>query len=386
LVVAQVALTVILLVGAGLLMRSFLQLRGVDLGFDSRALLTAEVSLPRGAYDDPAARSGLFDAYLERVRATPGVSAATMTSALPILNQGGNVGAWDAAHPPVDASDVRLAYQRSVKPGYFATMGIPIRDGRDVEPNDGPNAPLVMLVNETMARTLFPDQSPLGREVVVDQGEEGGTRYRVVGIVGDVRANGPSSAPPMVMYFPYEQRPQYTMRLVARCAQPTALIRPLRAALAAMDPAIPLADARTMDQVLSGSVSDTRAVLRVIGAFAGVALLLAALGLYGVLAYYVTRRSREIGIRVALGAGARDVFGLVLRRGFALVGLGLVLGVAGALVATRLVRSFLFEVQATDPATFAGVSVFFALVALVACLVPAWRAWRVDPVSTFRTE
>jgi putative ABC transport system permease protein len=386
LVVAQVALTVVLLVGAGLLMRSFAQLRGVDPGFDSHGLLTAEVSLPRRTYADSAMRSGFFDAYLARARAVPGVTAVAMTSGLPFLNQGGNVGAWDAAHPPVDASEVRLAYQRTVKPGYFATMGIPIRDGRDVEPTDGPNTPPVMLVNETMARTLFPDGAPLGREVAVDEGEEGGTRYRVVGVVGDVRANGPASAAPMVMYFSYEQRPEYTMRLVARSAQPAALVRPLRAALAAMDPEIPLANVQTMDQVLSGSVSDTRTVLRVIGAFAGVALLLAALGLYGVLAYFVTRRSREIGIRVALGAGAREVFGLVLRRGFALVGLGLALGVAGALLATRLVRSFLFEVRATDPATYVGVGVFFALVALVACLVPAWRAWRVDPVTTFRTE
>jgi putative ABC transport system permease protein len=385
LVVAQVALSVILLVGAGLLMRSFMRLRGVDPGFDAHGLLTAEVSLGR-AYGDSAVRSQFFDTYLTRVRALPGVTGAAFSSTLPILNQGGNVGAWDAAHPPVDASEVRLAYQRAVKPGYFETMRIPILEGRDVEPTDGSSAPPVMVINQTMARTLFPGQSPLGREVGVDAGEEGGTRLRVVGVVGDVRVNGLAYDPAMVMYCPYEQQPQYTMRLVARSARPTALVGPLRAALAELDPDIPLADIRTMDEVLSGSVSDTRVVMRVVGAFAGVALLLAALGLYGVLAYFVTRRSREIGIRVALGASVREVFGLVLGRGFALVGLGLVFGVIGALAATRLVRTFLFEVAATDPTTFVGVGVFFAVVALVACLVPAWRAWRVDPVAALRTE
>ena len=386
LVVAQVALTVVLLVGAGLLMRSFVRLRGVDPGFDSRGLLVAEVSLPRQSYADSAERSQFFDLYLARVRSMPGVTSAALSSGLPFLNAGGNVGAWDPAHPPVDASEVRLAYQRTVKPGYFETMGIPIREGRDVESTDGPSAPPVMLINRMMAATLFPGESPLGREVAVDQGAEGGTRYRVVGVVGDVRTNGLASDAAMVMYFPYEQNPQYTMRLVARSAGPTALVRPFRAALAEMDPNIPLADVRTMDQVLSGSVSDTRTVMRVIGAFAGVALLLAALGLYGVLAYFVSRRGREIGIRMALGVNPRDVLGLVVRRGFALVGLGFAIGVVGAFAATRLVRTFLFQVTPTDPATFAGVGVFFAAVALVACLVPAWRAWRVNPVEAFRVE
>lgn len=386
LVVAQVALSVVLLVSAGLLMQSFVRLRHVDPGFDAHGLLTAEVSLPRRSYADSAQRSQFFGAFLQRVRAIPGVTAAATASAVPILNSGGNVGAWNPAHPPADASQVRLAYRRVVKPGYFQTMEIPILAGRDVEVTDGPSAPPAIIVNRTMARSLFPGESPLGREVTVDQGESGGTRYRVIGVVGDVRVTGPADEPQMVMYLPYDQHPQYTMHLVVRSARPTTLIRPLHAALTRMDPNIPLADAQTMNRVLLSSVSDTRTVMRVIGAFAGVALLLAALGLYGVLAYFVSRRSREIGIRVALGADARDVLSLVLRRGFALVGLGLALGIAGALVTTRLVRSFLFEVQATDPSTLVGVVGFFAVVALVACLVPAWRAWRVDPVEALRAE
>ncbi|MEJ2677575.1 MAG: ABC transporter permease [Gemmatimonadota bacterium] len=387
LVVAQVALSVVLLVGAGLLIRSFQHLRGVDPGFDTRHLLTADVSLPR-TYTDAAQRSQFFDAFLTRVRAMPGVQSAGLTSALPIRNGGNNVGAWDPSHPPADAAHVRLAFQRIVKPGYFAAMGIPVREGRDVQATDRPAAPPVMVINETMAKTLFPGEDPLGRQVAIDAGEDpGGMRFEVVGVVGDVYVSGLADGPQMVMYFPYEQRPQYTMRLAARTAgPPSALVRQLRLALKEMDPDIPLADPRTMDDVLAGSVSSPRTTAAALTGFAGVALFLAALGLYGVLAYYVARRSHEIGVRVALGARARNVFGLVLGQGFALVGIGLLLGIGAAVVGSRFLQQFLFQVEPRDPVTFVGVPLFFAAVALAACLIPAWRAWRVDPVEAFRAE
>ncbi len=388
LVVAQVALSVVLLMGAGLLIRSFQQLRGVDPGFDARGLLTADISLPSGTYADAQRRSQFFDEYLARVRGTPGVEAAGLVSALPIRNGGNNVGAWDPSHPPADASQVRLAYQRIVKPGYFAAMGIPIRRGRDMQATDVATAPRVMVINETMARTLFPGEDPLGRQVAIDVGDDpGGTRFEVVGVVGDVHESGLASGPQMVMYFSYEQRPQATMRLAVRTAgDPSALVRPLRNALTQMDSDIPFAEPRTMDDVLAGSVSSPRTIATALTAFAGVALFLAALGLYGVLAYYVSRRGHEIGVRMALGARARNVFGLVLGQGFLLVGIGLLLGIAGAIVGSRFLQQFLFEVNPRDPATFIGVPLFFAAVALAACLIPAWRAWRVDPVEAFRAE
>ncbi|MEJ2218678.1 MAG: ABC transporter permease, partial [Gemmatimonadota bacterium] len=388
LVVAQVALSVVLLVGAGLLVRSFVQLRGVNPGFDAHNLLTADISLPRAAYADSARRSQFFDTYLARVRAMPGVEAAGLISALPVRNGGNNVGAWDPSHPPADASHVRLAYQRIVKPGYFNAMDIPVREGRDVQPTDVATAPPIMVINETMAKTLFPGEDPLGRQVAIDAGDDpGGMRFEVVGVVGDVYVSGQAYGPEMVMYFSYEQRPAYTMRLAVRTAgPPSALVRPLRSALSERDPDIPLADPRTMDDVLASSVSSPRVMTTALAGFAGVALFLAALGLYGVLAYYVARRTHEIGVRMALGARARNVFGMVLSRGFALVGLGLLLGVAGALGASRLLQQFLFQVTPQDAVTFVGVPVFFAVVALVACLLPAWRAWRVDPVEAFRAE
>jgi putative ABC transport system permease protein len=386
LVVAQVALSVVLLVAAGLLVRSFAELRGVDPGFNPRDLLTAEISLPRTAYADEAARSRFFDAFLTRVRAMPGVEAAALTSGLPIRNGGGNYGVWNPSHPPANASEMKLAFRRVVKPGYFQTLQIPIREGRDVSPADTAGAPRTIVINATMAATLFPGEDPLDREVAVDMGQPAGTTFRVVGVVGDVRVDSLAAPAEMAMYLPFEQNPEFTMELAVRSAAPERLVRPLRAALAEMNPDIPLASAETMEQTLADSVSSERTVMSVLTAFAGVALLLAALGLYGVLAYYVSRRRREIGIRVALGAKARDVFGLVLGRGLATVGLGLGLGVAIALAVTRFLQASLFHVTATDPVTFAGVTVFFAAVALVACLLPAWRAWRVDPVEVFRTE
>jgi putative ABC transport system permease protein len=386
LVVGQVALSVVLLVGAGLLVRSFVQLRGVDPGFSAQGLLTAGVSLPRTTYPEPAQRSQFFDAFLERTRSLPGVNGAAMISALPVRAPGNNIGVWDPSHPPADASHLRLAYQRVVKPGYFQVMKIPIRRGRDIASTDAAESRPVVVITDALANTLFPGENPLGRVLAVDNGNASGARFDIVGIVGDVRMQSLDDASDQAMYFSFEQRPQYTMELAVRADAPAQLARPLRAALANMDPNIPLQTVRTMDAVLADSISSARVMTSVLTGFAGVALLLAALGLYGLMAYYVTRRRREIGIRMALGAKAGDVFSLVLSRGFRRVGFGLVLGVISSLAVTRLPQTLLFHVTATDPVTFIGVSAFFAAVSLVACLVPAWRAMRVDPVEAFRTE
>lgn len=385
LVVAQVALSVVLLVGAGLLLRSFVHLRGVDPGFDSQNVLTADIGLPRAKYDDGESRLRFFRELKERVSAMPGVLEVGLISRLPIRDPGGNIAAWDPANPPADASEWRLAYARMVMPGYFAAMGIPLRQGRDFHASDA-GGPPVMMISETMARTIFPDQSPLGRQVAIDTGDEP-ARFEVVGVVGDTRVSNLSDDISMVMYIPYAQWSEATMRLAVRTAgDPRSIIEVLRATLRDLDPDIPLAGVATMDGVVSRSVSFERTVTSALGAFAGVALLLAALGLYGVLAYYVAQRNREIGIRMAIGATGSDVFKLVLGRAFVLVGIGLVMGIGGAIGAGRLLRTFLFQVEAEDPLTFVSISVFFVLVALLACLIPAWRAWRIDPVVAFRSE
>lgn len=386
LVVAQVALSVVLLIGAGLLIRSFLEVRRVNPGFETENVLTAEVALPEVKYVEPERRVQFLAELRERVEAIPGVARAGLISRLPIRDPGGNVAVWDAANPPADASEWRLAYDRVVMPGYFETMGIPMLAGRDVNASDAEGAAPVIVINETLARTLFPDQDPLGRQVGVDRGVEPGY-YEVVGVVGDVQVYNLTSDVEMVMYFPYAQRPLITMRIAVRYSGAAqTVVGSLRETLRGLDRDIPLAGAQTMGEVLSRSVSFTRTVTAALGLFAAVALFLASLGLYGVLAHYVAQRSHEIGVRIALGATARDVFGLVVGRGFALVSSGLVIGFVGAIGAARLIQRLLFRVGAGDPATFVGVSLFLALVATLACLIPAWRAWRVDPAVAFRWE
>ncbi len=385
LVVVQVAISVVVLAGAGLLLRSYHRLRGADTGFVSDRLVVAELGLLGPRYPERQSRIQFYDRLLERVQTIPGVLHASLISQLPIRDQGNNIAAWDPAHPPADAAQSRLAYQRVVMPGYFETMGIPIRRGRDFERSDTPEAPQVMSISETMARTLFPGQEPVGRRVAVDEGDHAGY-YQVVGVVGDAQVSQLGSDFEMVMYYPYTQRPYLSMRLAVRGARSASGIAgPLRRIVHELDPDVPVVGLATMDELLSRSLTFSRTVTTVLGFFAGVAMLLAALGLYGVLAFFVAQRSREIGVRIALGAGTRSVLKLVLGRGMALVVVGLVTGTAGAFAATRVLRTMLFRISPTDPMTFVGVSLALLLVTLAACVVPAWRAIRVDPVVALRT-
>jgi putative ABC transport system permease protein len=385
LVVAQVAFSVVVLAGAGLLLRSYGRLRGADTGFDARGLVVADVGLLRTKYTEELRRIRFYDDLLERVRAVPGVVRAGLISQLPVRDPGNNIAVWDPLHPPADASQAQLAYQRIVTPGYFETMGIAIRRGRDFQRTDTRGTPPAMIISEAMARTLFPEQDALGRRVAVDRGDQPGY-YEVVGIVGDAQVSALGADVEMVMYFPYAQRPSLNMSLVARTLGSAAGVAgPLRAAIRSLDADVPLTELPTMDQVLSRSLAFQRTVAAALGLFAAVAVLLAALGLYGVLAFFVAQRSREIGVRIALGASGPSVLGLVMRRGLVLVGAGLVVGVAGALGATRLLRTMLFQVGAADPVTFLAVSLLLLVVALAACAVPAWRATRADPVAALRT-
>jgi putative ABC transport system permease protein len=385
-VISQVALSVVLMVGAMLLVRSFQALRRVDPGFDPRDLLTAEVALPAGEYDTATERIHFFDALVQGTMALPGVEGAALISRLPIRDSGGDLPVWDPAQPPVDASEWKLAYDRVVTPGYFEVMRIPLRAGRDVQATDTEGSEPVVVINEAMAEALYPGQDALGRNVAEDRGGTAAI-YRVVGIVGNVHEGSLEQTPRMALYHPYGQGPLTSMRLAVRTAgSPTAVAGPVREVLGRLDGNIPLALPSSMEQELARSMTLTMTVTAVLGAFAGVALFLAALGLYGVLAYHVAERRHEIGVRIALGARARDILGMVMRRGFALVGAGIGIGLVSALAASRLLGSLLFQVQARDATSFTAVTVFFAVVAAAACLVPAWRAVRVEPVSAFRPE
>ncbi len=385
-VVFQVALSVVLLIGAGLLMRSFMELRGVDPGFRAEQLLTARVSLPGASYSEAESRVAFFSGLMDDVQAIPGVSAAGAVSVLPVKDGYSNVRAWNPDNPPADPGAYRLAEHRQVMPGYFEAMEIPILAGRDIEYTDGGDAEPVLIISESMARDLFEGDNPVGRQVAVDVGADEPVITRVVGVVGDVRLRLAADAP-WHMYYSYRQSPVFGMSIAVRAlGDPSVLTAAVREALRARDPDVPLANVETMEAVLANSIADTKVVTSVLSVFAVVAMLLAALGLYSVLAYYVARRQNEIGIRLALGATPNRVLQLVLRKGLVLVIVGLVVGLAGALGVTRFIQQQLFGVRPTDPATFAAVGVLFILVGTAACLVPGWRAVNVDPARTLQVE
>jgi putative ABC transport system permease protein len=386
LVVLQVALSVVLLIGSGLLMRSFAEIQAVDPGFTTENLLTAGVGLP-DRYDDVDSRVQFYDGLLEEVRAVPGVRSVGAISMLPIRDGYSNVGAWDLENPPDNTRQTRLAQHRPVMPGYFEAIGIPLLAGRDVDARDVADGERVLVINELMAGGLFGDRDPIGRQVAVDWGDDEPVLTRVIGVVGDVRMVRITSQPDWQMYYAYPQYPVSTMRLAVRTAgDPSLVTNAVRGILRAKDPDIPLAGAATMEQVISEAVSQTRVIMLTLTVFAWVAAFLAAIGLYSVLAYFVARRVHEIGIRVALGATKGRVIQLVLHRGLVLVGIGLVVGIGGAIGVTRLIQQQLYGVAPTDPVTFAAVGLLFALVGLMACLVPGMRAARQDPVRALQTE
>ncbi|KPK81234.1 MAG: hypothetical protein AMS25_07460, partial [Gemmatimonas sp. SM23_52] len=385
LVVAQVAVSIVLLIGAGLLIRSLATLMGVDTGFDTRNLLTAEVRLRGAEYADQERRIQFYTALRENVRAIPGVESVALINQLPIRDPGNNIRVWDEQNPPVDPGDVRSAYIRAVFPGYFETMGIPMLSGRGIEETDVNEAPAVLVVSRTVADSILPGKDPLGQRVVVDFGQP--VPLEVVGVVEDIKMSSLLSTDFPAMYGSYYQIPYSTMRLAVRTVVPPQLvIGGLREAVWSLDRDLPVADVATMDDVLARSLSARRTQTVALGIFASVALLLAAVGLYGVLAYYVSRRHHEIGIRVALGAAKGDIVELVLKRGLVLVAVGIALGLVGAFGVTRTLSDVLYQVKPTDPMTFALVSLFFAFVAVIACLLPAWRALRVDPLIALQAE
>jgi putative ABC transport system permease protein len=387
LVVAQVALSLVLLIGSGLLIRSFLSLRYVDAGFDPSNLLTAEITLPRtGDYEEPEQRIRFYESLMNDIAVLPGVEAVAASNRLPVKNRGGDVNVYAAERPPVTEGELRTALVRTVSPGYFETMRIPLLTGREFTPSDDSDAPRVVIVDESVAERYFPGENPLGRGLVVDVGTD--EPWEIIGVAGFVRQNNLQEGDwnPTV-YFPYLQGPRLTMRLAIRSSgEPLALVGGLRRALGALNRDIPLAAVETMDEVLSGSVTQPKMQAYLVGGFALVALLLAAIGLYGVLAYAVSQRIHEMGIRIALGANAGNVMRLVLRTGMGMVGIGLGIGLVAGFGFTRFLQSLLYQIAPTDPVTFIGVTVVLFIVGLAACFLPAWKAVKTDPLVALRVQ
>jgi len=385
-VVAEIVFALALLIGAGLLIRSFARVLDTKPGFELRNLLTMMIPASSAKkYNDEAQVRALYGEAIKRIEALPGVDAAGVVSNLPF---GGNMDMYGfhvEEKPLANPADAPDAERYSVSPDYLRAMGIQLLRGRGFTEQDSANAPLVTLINRTAAQRIWPNEDPLGKRIRLGSIES--PLRSIVGVVGDVNHYDLETAPDLQAYVPHAQWTDSYMQLVVRAtAEPGALTGPVRQVIHALDPDVPLHKIATMRQLVSASAAQRRFTLLLIAVFAAVALLMAAIGLYGVMAYSVTQRTQEIGIRVALGAQSADVLRLVVGQGLRLVALGVALGLMAALALTRLMKKLLFEVSATDPMTFAGVALLLALVALLACWLPARRAAKVDPMVALRCE
>jgi putative ABC transport system permease protein len=382
LVVVEVALALTLLVGAGLLMRSFASLVRVDPGFDADNVLVSQLNLVGARYDETAERVSFVDRLLARVRALPGVKGAGVVYALPLGGADSDANFTIEGRPPPRPQRMPVAWYRPVSPDYFTTMKLRLSRGRWLESTDGAETTPVVLINESAAGRYWPNEDPLRSRVRI-----GGVLREVVGVVADTRHFGLDQAPRPAMYFPYSQLPLRFTNLVVRTeGEPTALARSVRGVVAEIDPTLALANVASMREVISNTVAAPRVITILLGVFALSALALAAIGLYGVMSYTVGQRRQEIGIRMALGAKTDDLVRWVVGHGMLLLGIGAALGLTFSLALSRFLESLLFGIGATDPTTFLAGAVALAAVALVACYVPARRAARVDPVVVLRHE
>jgi len=390
LVVSEFALALMLLIGAGLMIKSFRRLQEVKPGFQAANLLTARVALPDSKYSEfPKSRS-FFQQLFERVQARPEVKSVGAINVLPFGGGGSDrsfsiEGSEVAPGQPHPDEQVRF-----VSAGYFRTMQIPLLKGRDFTERDLPDTPQVVIANQALARKYWPNEEAIGKRVSFS------TRhpkwYQIVGIVGNVKHRGLDVAEKPEFYIPFFQplfadsnlQPMY---LVARTAgEPLSVTAMVRSEVTAIDPEQPISNVLTMDQRIADSVAPRRFNMFLLGLFAGLALLLAAIGIYGIMSFSIEQRTREIGIRMALGARRRDVLKLVLRNGFSLALIGIGLGLGLSFIATRSMSALLYEVSATDPTTFVIDALLFGFVALLACYIPARRATKVDPLVALRYE
>jgi putative ABC transport system permease protein len=389
LVVAEIALSLVLLVGAGLLMRSFLKLQSVNPGFNPENVLTMQVDLSGPNYQKAAPVIAFHNQLLERVRALPGVQSAATRSFVPIAADASFAYlSFMIAGRPSDPSNRPVAFYNTVSSGFFETMEIPIVQGRSFDEHDVRKAQNVVIINETLARRFFTDEDPLGKRITLnDENPKEEEWATIVGVVKDTKPRALDSDSVAEMYMPFDQQAEPFMSLMIRTtSKPEALAAAVRSEVQALDKTQPIYSIRTLESVLSQSVATPRFRTFLLGVFAAVALILAVVGIYGVMSYSVSQRTHEIGIRMALGAQTGDVLKLVVRHGMALTLTGIVIGLAASFALTRVMAGLLFGVSATDPLTFAVIAIVLTGVALAACFVPARRAAKVDPMVALRYE
>jgi putative ABC transport system permease protein len=385
LIVVEVSLSVLLLVGAGLLLRSFVHVMNVDKGFKAENVLIADLSLSPTRYIEITNRREFYRRLLQQVESLPGVLASGIASAAPLSKETSVTVIIAEGAPQVPVIERPLVDRRYVSPDYFRTMDIPLRQGRLFDESDRKQA--VAILSEKIARRLWPGEDPIGKRIREGDSTPG---TQVVGVVGDIRSSALEKDPSSAMYLPYWQGDLLDlsgMALMVRTdVESQSMAGVLREEVRKLDAETPIAEIKTMERVISESVSRRRFQMFIISVFAGVALLLAAIGIYGVVSYSVTERTNEIGIRLALGADQRDVFRLVLKQGMIPALAGVSIGLVAAFALARLIRSLLFGVSATDPATLVVIAVVLTIVALLACWIPARRATKVDPMNALRYQ
>jgi putative ABC transport system permease protein len=385
LVVGEVALALVLLCGAGLLMRSFYHLQSMDPGFDPHDVLTFRTNLPGAKYRTDEQQESFYTRALERIRALPGVSVAGAAQIFPLAGDDYILSFVQVGKPPVPVGNQPSAAFYAATPGYFGALRIPIKAGRDFTARDNAAAPPVAVISESMARRFYANENPLGQRLQIGGGDD--RPAEIVGIAGDVRDTELESKGRAAMYRPAAQTPFGSMYFAVRTERdPSSAITGVRAAIREMDAELPLDAVGTVDALVETSLSQRHFAMLLMGIFAGLALVLAMVGIYGVMAYSVTQATQEIGIRMALGAGRGDVLHMVLGYAAVLMSAGIVVGVAASLGAGKLLASQLFEVKSYDPVTYALVGSVLVATALAACLIPAFRAMRIDPVIALRNE
>jgi putative ABC transport system permease protein len=391
LVISEVALSLILLIGAGLLLKSFVRLLQTRPGFDANSVVAFDIPLSRQRYDTPEKQADFFHRLIDRTKALPGVQSVGVVNLLPLGNSDEALTFNIAGRPPFPPGAEAVANYTVVSPGYFEALKIPLLQGRLLGAEDRDKTPPVILISESLAREYFGSQSPLGQRILIDSDSgnpEDVIPREVVGIVGDVRRESLEVAPVPEFYLPYEQAPLRRMNLVVRTSadNPNGVTAMLRSALKEMDRDQIIWQTRTLDQLVVASIAGRRFNMLLLSLFACLALILAALGIYGVMAYSVTRRTHEIGVRMALGAQVFDVLKLVVMDGMVLAVIGVAIGLGGAFALTRLMSTLLFGVKPTDALIFFSISLSLLAVALFACYIPAQRAARVDPLVALRYE
>jgi putative ABC transport system permease protein len=387
LVVSELALAVVLLLAAGLLVRSFNKLLAIDLGFNRENVLTTRISLPRSVYREETQTQAFFENLLQRVKSLPGVQSAGMINHTPLT--GFSIVAFTGieGHSSVDHEKESLIGVGSVSSDYFQTMGIPLLSGRVYDARDREDGQRVAIVNQAFANRFFADGNVLGKRVGFGCKEKEGLCRTIVGVVGNIRQESITDAVTPELYLPFAQMRMNGMTLMVRTtSDPLNIARALRSQVSAIDKNQPIHDVKTLAQRVDEAVAVSRSLMILFSAFALLALVLGAVGIYGIVSYSVTQRTHEIGIRMALGARTSNVLSLIMKSGFVLVFTGIVIGVGGALMLTRFLTTLLFGVTPTDRVTFVVVSLIFFVIATAASLIPALRATRVDPLVALRYE